>query len=184
MTHHISDMMKRKPASRYKRIVLHTEVKSLGRFYTGLERDLNEVSPKVLQQIRSVCNCERPWPIYMYGKTGVGKTSAALAITDHVTRCWYTDIADMPPPWERHWGDWNQIRRCNLVVIDDIGQVGAEKTDFEYKQIAKVFRLRNYKPTIWVSNHEPKLIDELFDTRIWDRLCKGTIIHYDGVSRR
>jgi DNA replication protein DnaC len=181
MINRIGDITKAQPPSRKKRLVVFSEVKTLGRFHTGVPRDLNEVDRAVRRQMRPVLMGESKWPIYLYGPTGVGKTCCVLALTDRVNRCWYTDIHDLPPYWQRDHSDWREIRRRNLVVIDDIGRSG---NDVEYEQILQVCRWRECKPTIFVSNHDPAKIDELFDRRIWDRLCKGTVIHYSGKSKR
>lgn len=147
---------------------------------------------------------EGPYPIFLYGGVGSGKTSAmALA---HATwpghSYWYRleeFVADITTcrsskkrsvtkihnnlPFDRTETTlWRFTTSEHLWCIDDFGTRTVSAAGFEI-----VFRLLNErkdKPTVITSNLSPEDIAQLYDERIASRIRGGTVIEVTAGDRR
>lgn len=52
-------------------------------------REISLIDPKLRDAIRGLVKGELPWPLFLTGKPGRGKTAAVLALADHVNRALY-----------------------------------------------------------------------------------------------
>lgn len=66
----------------------------------GTRRELAEIDPELRTAIRGLVTGQKPWPLYLWGHAGTGKTSAALAVLDYAGPTEKTN----PPPGSLH--DW------------------------------------------------------------------------------
>lgn len=125
------------------------------------------------------------WPVYLWGATGTGKTCAALATTDRVKSAWYVTAEQLADA--AHWdGDewiWQRIRRADLVAIDELGS-NRWDSQREYRGVFRAAELRQNRPTIWIGNHGPERLADVYDDRIQSRICCGTVIELSGSDRR
>lgn len=51
-----------------------------------VRRELNEIEPALRDKIRDLLTGKIPWPLYIHGPAGTGKTSAALCVLDYCGR--------------------------------------------------------------------------------------------------
>lgn len=166
---------------------------------------LDGVPPLLLDEVR---NCKR-WPIYLWGKTGVGKTFAAAVIYSawKSTAYWasMTELCDTlrgfnsqslqvietgSGPQEMSFtGYWKKLSTVGLVVIDEIGTRSA--TDHRYDALLRLLDERRGKPLILTGNISPNSSERdathlgtVYDDRIFSRIIAGTLIHMTGHDRR
>lgn len=122
-----------------------------------------------------------PWPFYLWGAAGVGKTYAAFWLLNQVDRSAYLTVENLTGIiWQRDASLWRIIAQTPLAVIDEIGARG----DHEYLAIKRAADLREEKPTIWISNLTPAELLAAFDDRIFSRLCCGTLLGVSGFDQR
>jgi DNA replication protein DnaC len=166
---------------------------------------LDQVSPALLDEIRT---CKR-WPIYLWGKTGVGKTFAAAVVYSawKSTAFWssMTELCDTLRAYQTQplqmietgsgpqemsaAGYWKKLARVGLVVIDEIGTRSA--SDHRYDALLRLLDERRNKPLILTGNISPNSSDRdavhlgtVYDDRIFSRIIAGTLIHMTGHDRR
>ena len=161
------------------------------------------VNESLRETLRETINAG-PYPLFLYGGVGSGKTSAmSLAHACWPTHSyWYrleefvTDITTCRQsknksvtktyngmPFDRTESMlWKFAASPNLWCIDDFGTRTVSAAGFEI-----VFRLLNErkdKPTIITSNLSPEQLAELHDERIASRLRAGTVIEVTAPDRR
>jgi DNA replication protein DnaC len=78
---------------------------------------------------------------------------------------------------------WWFIRDADVAVIDELG-TRSRDSDVEYSAVKGAADAREHKPTIWISNHPPQQMRELYDDRIFSRICCGTWYELTGPDRR
>lgn len=143
------------------------------------------------------------WPLYIYGKSGVGKTYAAAC----AYMMWPPFEVDhnghreriYEPIWEDcqlFVADFSALRAdrradatrrrvsgTRLLVLDEVGVRGF--TDPQLTAFKELIDLRDGLPFIVTSNKSPaELMDVLKDQRIVDRFLAGTVLEYTGPSKR
>ena len=146
----------------------------------GISRDIRLVAPSLRKVFCELAHKKKPWPLYLHGAAGHGKTAAVLALCDHVAaaRYWSLDelmgiVADNPP-WE-YW-------EVHLAVLDEVGAVRTGKgRDLDYEILKRFYEWRQDRPTIYIGNQALTQIRELYDARIFSRLSSGT--QYQLVDR-
>ena len=123
----------------------------------------------------------KPWPLYLYGPIGHGKTRAVLAFCDRVaySRYWTVDdvmdgIVFREPPWRSF--------RTDLAILDELGLPRpGNAADFDYSAVKQFTDWRECRPVIYLSNHGPEEIERIYDERLQSRLTSGTV--YELVDR-
>lgn len=149
----------------------------------SLSRQWELVAPALQKVLIDLARGERRWPLYLHGGVGVGKTRAALAFCDKVVSPGYWAVDDVMtgicsgcPPWSFNY---------SLAVLDEVGLPRSGKgRDFDYSAVKEFCDWRECRPAIYICNHHPDAILELYDRRIFSRLMYGTVFELTGPDRR
>jgi len=162
-----------------------------------IDRDVDEIAPRVRATIRQAVNGELPWPLVFVGPAGAGKSCAALCVFDRFGG-WYLTVAELLEKillsqrgdlrtasghsWTATelWRDWST---ASVAILDELGS-RSTVSDFHYEQVKRAIDLRQERPLIVVSNHTIERIADLYDDRIASRLAGGTVIAFEGKDRR
>lgn len=162
------------------------------------QRHLPDVPPLLRQKIRECTSGVAPWPLFVFGPPGTGKTCGALCLVDRVSRalfwteeslCDYVTDALMGRLVNRLGHDitprqiWYKVNDSPLVVVDEIGSRTAV-SDHRYTTIKNLLDAREGKALMLVSNVAPKDIAQIYDARIASRALNGTIVEVGGADRR
>ena len=160
----------------------------LPNFNRTLDGITEELKPTLLALIAG----ELPWPLFLYGSVGAGKTGAALALCDYALGT-YWGLADLVDERHRDFNRhrvervssdiWDRWQRWPLAVLDEIG-VRSTVRPTEYDTLKKAVDLRLNKPIIVISNIGPDDLVRLYDDRVVSRICTGTIRKLVGPDRR
>jgi len=138
--------------------------------------------PLILQRaLEALLAGETPWPGYVFGRTGSGKTCAGLLVFDAYEAVWLEARTLADRCWEDGHVLWRQAARVPLVIVDE---VGAGTTDRDWLGLKRLADLRVNRPTLWISNLTPDALLEAFDERIYSRLCCGTVVGVVGPDQR
>jgi len=118
------------------------------------------------------------------GRTGTGKTCAALALMDRVPCSVYVTAERLADDaYARGATIWAVAREALLVVVDEVAARGQE-SDRAYLAIKAMADLRESRPVIWISNQGHEGIRHVYDDRVFSRLCSGTVVELIGEDRR
>jgi len=149
-----------------------------------IPRVSTKVDPTLWRLLLELANGEQRWPLYMYGATGTGKTCAALCLVDRVVDSIYTP-ADRLAEWTLHNDAyaWQHAGAVGLVVIDELG-LRSRNSDLEYISVKRMADVREHRAAIWISNHKPDDIRQIYDDRIYSRICSGVWYELTGDDRR
>lgn len=161
------------------------------------ERRISQCEPELTQQLRELTEGSAPWPLFLHGPAGIGKTCAALSLLDYVAvknSFAYLEASRFVRQITKYrFGDtrdaykegrmWELIGKCELSVLDELGTRNAV-TDAHYEIVRNYIDLRGHRPTIYISNQSPAGIVATYDDRIASRLCSGTVFHLEGKDRR
>lgn len=151
----------------------------------GIARDRDAIDPALRVKLNGLLNGRLPWPFFLAGAAGRGKTCAALCVVDAVPGAVFSTA--------HQWRDavytsndvlWRIVApETSLLVVDE---VGAARDDWDRERLAltRLADIRQYRPTIWISNHPPERIKQLFDERLYSRICSGTVRWQGGEDRR
>jgi hypothetical protein len=140
--------------------------------------------PKGLLELfgRLVDGCE-PWPLFLHGSAGTGKTCAVLALCDVIPESFYLTSEDAADSVIGDKLTWQIIAEKRLVVVDELGS--REKVgDLHYQAVKRLADLRDRQPTVYVTNITPDDVGRLYDDRIASRLLCGSIFELAGDDRR
>lgn len=175
------DLTPPKQATRYYRLRATGKV---SRGHRKIARDREAVEPRLRDRIGQLLSGRLPWPFYLCGPAGRGKTCAALCLVDAVPWAVFTTAEQWADAlYQRDHILWRRAREAPLVAIDEI----AKREDTHGRERSALCRLadiRQYRPTVWISNHPPERLLQLFDDRVHSRLCCGTKYWLGGVDRR
>lgn len=160
---------------------------------------------ETLNTITSDCEffVKRGFNLYLYGDTGVGKTSWAVKImnnyfaaiaekNDFTTRGLYINVPSFLRDSKLYMTykseDWlellNTIKVCDIVIWDDIGQTDATKYESQIVYSYINDRIFAKKCNIFTSNLSPEQLAKV-DARLHSRICEGSdCLHIDGIDRR
>jgi DNA replication protein DnaC len=134
---------------------------------------------------RRLVTAEAPWPLFLYGDVGTGKTAAALCLCDHVENSYYRTVRALADNRMSKGDDLSHIGTVRLAVLDEIG--AREKVGDLFYDVVKDFleaRERHHHVAVYISNLDVQTVASLFDDRVADRLACGTVFQLSGVSRR
>lgn len=147
---------------------------------------------------------EKRWPMYVWGSTGTGKTTAlAIAFSqvpltvdamftqltkfcELVTRCrkdgeateWIGD--QCVTHTESHL--WYRVKCCQFLFIDEIGVRSDLDTRVEILQ--RILDERVGKPTLMTGNVPFLSLEAQFDSRVSSRISGGYVLEMTGQDRR
>ena len=129
------------------------------------------------------------WPLYLYGPTGIGKTCAALWLVDqNPTSAYLTTDKLVDEVYQQESIVWQTATEWLLLVVDEIGSRSKDEDGYAWQRekaaVKRMADLREYLPTVWISNKPPEDVRRLYDDRIYSRLCSGTVIRMEGPDRR
>jgi DNA replication protein DnaC len=155
-------------------------------------RWLCDVDLALTRLFADLCSGKRPWPLFVHGGVGSGKTYAALALSDLVAETRYETLEGAcdavmkgfaPYPGPLVLADGAQP--C-LMVLDEIGE-RARSGDLQYLTLKRVLDNREFSANrvgLYLSNLSPGGLTQLFDDRIVSRLTCGTVCKLEGEDRR
>ena len=159
-----------------------------------------QVDPAIRRELRAVWEGRSPWPVFLHGPAGTGKTSIGLVALD-ATRGIYLTAAQLCEQMRRamlgelvDYGThgesritqddlWRPWADADLAVLDELG-ARERVSDFGYDTIKRALDERDGRPLIAISNIGPREIRAIYDDRIVSRLCRGTVIDVVGPDRR
>lgn len=131
------------------------------------------------------------------GQVGTGKTHLAAAITNHVIKNYgigvkFGGFVDLLEQIKKQFGQsvsddqiLNTLLSVPLVVIDDVGKERqSEWTRSILYQVVNS-RYEAYKPMIFTSNDEPRMLEQNIGEATFSRLVEMCdFIHMDGADYR
>lgn len=154
-------------------------------------RRLAMVDPALLAVLGSLVAGEVPWPLYLFGPAGGGKTSAGLALCDVMeTACYHPvdrlcDWTMNEPPAEMQ-EVWHVVGLKHLAVLDELGareRVG----DLHYSVVKRFADERENRAggvAVYIGNVRPEALVDLYDDRVASRVLCGTVFELAGKDRR
>lgn len=167
--------------SRYRRLCL-AERERLVR--PDFPQDINQIKPGLRAVLSQLAAGEARWPLFLWGHAGRGKTCAAVCLASLVLeRCYVTAEQIIDLVYEREAWLWRQAKEASLVVVDELASRDKVESR-EYTAIKRMADLREFRPAIWITNHSPVEIKQLYDERISSRICSGTVVELTGLDRR
>lgn len=163
-------------------------------------RSPDQIDPALSGKIRECVLGDSPWPLFLYGAAGVGKTCAALCMLDYGGGDYYTCAGLRDRIIRVQFGRetwykagrggtlcledfWKAIRREPLLVLDELG-AREEVKDTLYDAVKQAIDEREGKPLVVISNLDFERIGKLYDDRISSRLAAGTTVQVAGIDRR
>lgn len=173
-----------------------------------LEREIGRVDRALVGILRRLVAGLAPWPLFLHGRAGTGKTMAALCLLDHCgdqqtlqhspdTRYLTTpelcrmlakaDHGGVMLPCRCHYLSpeslWERLAGERITVLDEIG-ARAVVSDHHYESLKRYTDCRDFKPAVYISNLSPERLVEIYDDRVASRLCAGTVFEAGGIDRR
>jgi DNA replication protein DnaC len=167
-----------------------------------IDRNVGEIATSLRATLRELITGSSPWPLYLFGPAGVGKTCAALCLLDYSGGAYWTQDSLMDriisvgagritvvmsqyagSMVQSTEGFWRQQQREPLVVLDEIGCRDRVR-DFAFNSVKTLIDVRENLPLIVVSNLDLAAIERLYDERIASRLGSGTVCELAGEDRR
>lgn len=149
-----------------------------------VERCWDLVHPPLRTRLDDLATGRGKWPLYLWGDVGRGKTRAVMAFCDriHFARYWtvrnlQSGMLEGTPPWDWYTGN------PHLAILDELGMHDVPR-DFEYDAVKLFADWREDKPTIFISNHHPDRMVDLYDRRIESRVTCGSEFELPGQDRR
>jgi len=158
------------------------------RVFAKVPRRLADVDRGLCDLFGDICNGVQPWPLFIHGPVGTGKTYAGLALADmveHASYCTLDELCSDVMAGQRPWRDFSSDDD-HLLIVDEIGE-RAKVGDLLYVTLKSVLDNREFRHRrrgIYISNLPPAELVDLFDDRIASRLTCGSVYRLDGADRR
>jgi hypothetical protein len=167
--------------------------------YPDVPRRLDQIAPELLDLFGQLCDGMKPWPLFVHGPVGTGKTCAALALAD-ITGGHYGTLEEACSAviqgryiwWERSVCTSDELpvrpedRFYRLAIVDEIGE-RSKIGDLQYTTLKGILdhqEFENRRAGVYLSNLTPSAIASMFDDRIASRLTCGTVFRLAGRDRR
>lgn len=156
------------------------------------------IDPTVRATFRGLAKGELPWPLFLWGPPGTGKSCAALSLLDHAGGLYFTAAllgedavlvakGELQYPGSGHRitpkGFWREISETPLVVLDELG-TRAKASEWQYEQVKRLLDAREGLPLVCVANHDLGELAQVYDDRVASRLAAGTVFLLGGEDRR
>ncbi len=155
------------------------------------------MEPSLRKTIRLLAAGKSPWPLFLWGEPGTGKSCAALCLLDRAGGFYFTagTLAEevlMVNKGEAQYpsgqrltplGFWREIMSTALVVIDEVG-TRSKVGDWQYDCLKRVLDAREGMPLVVIANHSLADVASLYDDRVASRLAAGTVHQLQGEDRR
>ena len=156
-------------------------------------------------KIKSACK-EGKWPLLLTGPVGSGKTCAAACVYSCFGKLpmWYraddllmsmaigrsgsvrveslNDLNELTTTEVPYGKFVVRITNRSAVFLDDLGI--RKSSDSTYQALFDLLEWRKGLPLVITSNKSLAEIATLYDDRIADRLAAGTVVKFEGRSRR
>ncbi len=165
-------------------------IRTIGRLYPQVYREMRLVDKRLVDVLRQLVLGKAPWPLYLWGPAGCGKTAAALCLSDWMPpgeAVYRTVSAACDAVMEKRAAPmWERFGLCDLAVLDELGE-RRNTGDLDYSTVKRVLDLRGNYPGrigIYISNLAPGDLQKAYDDRIASRALCGTIFKLDGEDRR
>ncbi len=168
------------------------------RHRTAITRNLAKVDRQTFEALELLTAGKAPWPLFLWGPAGVGKTCAALCVLDFLGghnsyQCvaeLRQDFADAQQERLFQHGRqitpemvWRSVEAAILAVLDELGS-NAKVSEHHYDCVKRHIDLRTNKPAIYISNLSLEDLERVYDDRIASRLASGTVVEMTGIDRR
>lgn len=138
-----------------------------------------------------------PWPLFLFGGVGAGKTCAALCVGNSaggwlvefpefcklILWAQKDELFDASDYKRTEASVWEDVESVNLLVLDELG-TRSRPTDPQQEMLRGIIRRREGKPTIYISNLDAENLKEIYDDRVASRICSGTLFELTGPDRR
>jgi hypothetical protein len=141
-----------------------------------------------------------PWPLFLCGLAGTGKTCAALCLLDYSGGEYHTvsglcDLVIRAQQGRLEWFSggyggkvwpeklWESLANTPLLVLDELG-TREKVSDQHYEVVKNCIDKRHGKPLVVISNLELDRVAAIYDDRISSRLVAGTVFEFTGKDRR
>jgi hypothetical protein len=164
------------------------------------ERSIAGIDETLRGIIRKLVGGEAPWPLFLTGGVGVGKTCAAACLLDLSGGLYFTvphlcfrmiQAQQGGLDWSQPGGGhrlseaalWDWIKKVPLVVMDELG-CRDRVSDHHYDTVKRVIDARECSPLIAVSNWDQDELARFYDDRVASRLAAGTSIELLGKDLR
>jgi len=146
--------------------------------------------------VREMIAGKHPWPLFVFGDAGAGKTGLALMLVDWAKGEYFTQAEWVRTCREAEFGDLRtsvgyklhlrDIRKgwehAPVAVLDELG-TRMTVSDHAYESVQWAVDARQGLPTVFVSNLDLGGLRKVFDDRIASRLSAGTVMQLSGDHR-
>jgi hypothetical protein len=151
-------------------------------------RDRRRIPEPLAAALGDCVTGRRPWPLFVTGPAGCGKTCGALCLADRVPgRSIHLELSALaetvrralfagPGTADDLWDEW---RRASFGILDELG-IREHVSDHVYAVAKTALDVRERRPLIVLSNIGLDRIAELFDDRVASRCAAGTVIDLAG----
>ena len=155
-----------------------------------------ELDRAVAETLRRLSLGVEPWPLFLWGEAGSGKTCAALTLLDCWSGLYYTTrrLADDISAAIQGTLQWStgyaktrtdigrQVIESQIVVLDEIGDRD-KASEHEVTCVKRMLDLRQGKPLVCMSNRSLEDLGEMYGDPIASRMGCGTTIEVSGDRR-
>lgn len=147
---------------------------------------VDEVLQRAFRDLVLGCSA---WPLLLWGPTGTGKTLASRCLTDFSPDAAFFHAKKLADTgWDADSFIWHRVRECELLVVDEIGsECGSINYTAPRVAMERVADLREShagRVAIYITNHDPEELADMYGDRTASRMMCGTIFHLDGCDRR
>lgn len=162
------------------------------RYSPSKTQSLAQTDRALIEAFRTVVTGNSPWPLFVTGKPGRGKTCGALVLLDHTSSGIYLTCNELvgrrmasfrPGAPDMPWEALLSVKQRALVVLDEIG-TRQTVNDTHYECVQQVLDMREGYPLILISNLTLEEIEQRYDDRIASRCGAGTVVELKGRDRR
>lgn len=165
-----------------------------------------EIPAPQRKKIKAACKAGA-WPLLLSGDYGTGKTCAAAVVFGQFTQrpIWaraddflsaiaqgrggkavpiecvneFGETVTKSVPYDQFMG---RVRSRSAVFLDDIAT--RQPTDPMYQSLFDLLEIRKGQPLVMTTNKTLSELAAMYDDRVADRLAAGTVVRFEGKSRR